>query len=196
MLLHCLHRWVVRHVAREYLRHLQGISIKEGLIVKGMPLVHIANGGGIFIGRNVTLNSDNRGYHANMYAPVKLFADRPGARIVIGDNTRIHGSCIHAWREISIGNNVLIAANCQIFDANGHLLSLENAAARISTTDDPRPVLIEDNVWLGISVVVLPGVHIGEGSVVGAGSVVTHDVPSRVVVAGNPAKVVRENAAH
>ena len=54
-----------------------------------------------------------------------------------------------------------------------------------------RPVVIEDNVWLGLNVVVLKGVHIGENSVIGANSVVTKDIPANVIAAGNPCKIIR-----
>ena len=71
----------------------------------------------VIIGNNVTLSSRNKGYHINMHSPVKLFADRQNAIITIGANTQIFGTCIHAYEKIIIGENCLIAANCQIFDS-------------------------------------------------------------------------------
>jgi acetyltransferase-like isoleucine patch superfamily enzyme len=138
------------------------------------------------------INSSNAGYHVNMHSAVKLMADRPGARIHIGEGTRIHGSCIHAYRSITIGKRCLIAANCQIIDCNGHELSFDDVEARIHTTSDGRPVVIEDAVWIGANSIVLPGVRIGRGSVVAAGSVVVKDVPPMAVVAGNPARIVKQ----
>ena len=176
---------------RKVLR-IRGVEAGSGLLVQGTPLIDVRNGGRIMLGANVTLNSDNRGYHINMYAPVKLYVDRPGAVIQIGDNTRVHGSCIHAYRGISIGRNCLIAANCQIMDGSGHDLSFDRVENRINTTGTAEPILIEDNVWIGANCIILPGVRIGYGSVIAAGSVVAKSIPPYVIAGGNPAKVIRD----
>lgn len=76
-------------------------------------------------------------------------------------------------------------------DSNGHDLSFDNVADRINTTGQAESVVIEDNVWLGISVIVLPGVTIGQGAIVGAGSVVTKDIPPMSIAVGVPAQVVK-----
>jgi len=128
-----------------------------------------------------------------MYASVKILADREGAVISIGRNTRINGACIHAWKRVSIGENCLIAANCQIIDSNGHDLSFDNVENRINTKDNPKDIVIEDNVWLGANTIVLSGVKIGRGSVISANSVVVKDIPPMVVAGGNPAVIIRTN---
>lgn len=171
---------------------IKGLQLSDGVVFKGMPLIGIAHGASIRIERGVTINSRNAGYHVNMHSPVKLLADRPGAIIHIGEDTRIHGSCIHAYCSVSIGRRCLIAANCQIIDCNGHALSFDDVDNRIHTSSGGRPVVIEDAVWLGANAIVLPGVRIGRGSVVAAGSVVAHDVPPMVVVSGNPARIVKK----
>jgi acetyltransferase-like isoleucine patch superfamily enzyme len=173
------------------LKYKRGVTVLGKLHVKNRPIVDVTSGAEIKIGINVTLNSRNKGYHLNMHSPVKLFADRVGAKISIGDNTRIHGSCIHAYKEISIGSNCLIAANCQIIDSNGHELSFDNVANRINTVGKPKPIKICDNVWIGANSIILPGVTIGEGSIISANSVVNTDIPEMVVAAGNPAKVIK-----
>ncbi|MEQ1600966.1 MAG: hypothetical protein HOP04_12815 [Methylophilaceae bacterium] len=131
-----------------WLSSKQNIEIKGGLIINGQPLIDIRKGSNLYIGVGVTLNSKNSGYHINLHSPVKLFADRPGAEIRIGDKTRIHSTCIHACQSIVIGNNCLIAGNCQIFDNNGHDLSFPNVEDRINTSGTSKPVKIEDNVWI------------------------------------------------
>jgi len=170
---------------------IDGLDIGEGVTFNGKPIIDIRNGGKITIGNNTTINSENYGYHINMHSHVKFYADRDTSIISIGENTRIHGSCIHAYSSITIGSRCLIAANCQIMDSGGHKLSFDNVENRINTVGDSNPIVIEDCVWLGANTIVLPGVTIGRGSVIGAGSVVARDIPPMVVAAGNPAQIIR-----
>lgn len=166
----------------------RNISTDGRVQIKSMPIVDIRAGARLAIGSNVTLNSNNRSYHVNLFAPVKLFAKISGAAIDIGDNTRIHGSCIHAQSSISIGRNCLIAGNCQIIDGSGHELA---PGSRLDVSLKAQPIVIEDDVWLGTGVIVLPGTTIGSGSVISAGSVVKGTVERDCLMMGNPAKVVK-----
>ena len=166
----------------------QNISTDGRVQIKSMPIVDIRAGARLAIGSNVTLNSNNRSYHVNLFAPVKLFARIPGANINIGDNTRIHGSCIHSQSSISIGKNCLIAGNCQIIDGSGHDIGSDS---RLDVSFKAQPIVIKDNVWLGTGVIILPGTTIGSGSVISAGSVVKGTVEKDCLMMGNPAKVVK-----
>ncbi len=162
------------------------------LIIRGRPLIDICEGATLHLGDGVTLNSRNRGYHINMHSPVKLFADMAGAEIRIGDNSRIHGTCIHAFQSVRIGRNCLIAANCQIIDGNGHDLSFPDVENRLNISVNSSPIVIEDNVWIGANSIILPGVKIGMGSVISANSVVVKDIPPSVLAGGNPAKLIKD----
>lgn len=168
------------------------VEVLGKLTVMGHPLIDIRNGSSLSIGHGVTLNSRNRGYHINMHSGVKLFADKPGAAIRIGDNTRIHGTCVHAHELIEIGSNCLIAANCQIFDAHGHDVSFSDVQNRIHTRGESSPIKIEDNVWVGANSLILPGVTIGHGSIIAANSVVNKYVPPMVIAGGNPIRVIKD----
>lgn len=171
----------------------KGLKVGKGLVLRGRPIIDIRDGAKIEIGNEVTLNSQNYGYHISIYAPIKLFANiNQGAIVKIGDHTRIHGSCIHAREKIEIGNNCLIAGNCQIFDCSAHHLSFDDPTNRLNTPGETKPILVEDNVWIGANCIILPGVKIGHGSIIGAGSVVTKSIPPMVIAAGNPARVVEE----
>ncbi|MHC4323091.1 MAG: acyltransferase [Planctomycetota bacterium] len=182
----------VRYIYVIFFRRKKGLSVGSKLKLVGIPMVDIRGNASVTIEDNVTLNSSNREYHVNMHSPVKLYADKDDAKIHIGQNTRIHGTCLHAYKHIKIGDNCLIAANTQIFDGNGHDLSFDNTANRINTEGDAGPIIIEDDVWIGINCIILGGVTIGKGSVVGAGSIVTKSIPPFVVAAGNPAKVIKD----
>ncbi|MDC6405688.1 MULTISPECIES: acyltransferase [Maribacter] len=173
---------------------LKGLNVEFGsnIVFKSLPQLILVEGSKIIINDNTVINSQNSGYHLNMFKPCKLIADRPNSEIIIGKNCRIHGTCIHSQKKIIIGDNCLIAANCQIMDSNGHDLSFEKIENRIKTTGGVKEVVIEDNVWLGTGVVVLPGVTIGYGSVISANSVVHKSIPPMVVAGGNPIKIIKD----
>jgi len=97
------------------------------------------------------------------------------------------GARISASDEISIGDGVMMANGTYVTDSDWHTVY-----DRTKRSDEITPVHIGDNVWLGDHATVLKGVSIGENTVVAARSVVTKDVPANVIVAGNPAKVVKE----
>jgi acetyltransferase-like isoleucine patch superfamily enzyme len=118
------------------------------------------------------------------------FADRP--LLQIGDHTKIGHSChFTVGKEIRIGRHCLIAVHVYLFDSPGHPTDPELRRQGLPPTDDQvRPIVIEDNVWIGRNAAIFPGVTIGEGSVVSAGAVVMSDVPPYTVVAGNPARKI------
>lgn len=163
------------------------VRLGKGVRCEGLPQVFAY--GTIMIGDDVVLNSCNFGYHANMPCPVKLMADRPDSRIEIGARSRLNGACLHAWDRIDIGEDVLMAAGVQILDANGHEIAPDGL--RNMSKDTPRPVLIGNDVWLGLNVVVLPGTRLGDRCVVGANSVVKGEFGTDLVLAGNPAVAIR-----
>lgn len=165
-----------------------------GVRFMGLATIQVHPSAKITLGDGVVINSSNRGYHANMSAPAKLLADRPGATIAIGARTRLNGACVHAWERVTIGDDCLIAAGVQIIDANGHELAPANPADRLTKQDRPRPVAIGDAVWIGMNAVILPGAKIGSGSVIGANSVVSGEIPPNVLAAGQPARVIRQLA--
>jgi maltose O-acetyltransferase len=124
-----------------------------------------------------------------------------GRHIKIGDNVIININCTFVdCNRIDIGNNVLIASNVQIYTATHPLGSDERLIENWTKSDSvpffrtyALPVKIEDNVWIGGGVIILPGVIIGKNSVIGAGSVVTRSIPENSVAFGNPCRVIREN---
>jgi acetyltransferase-like isoleucine patch superfamily enzyme len=175
---------------RIYCRFFSGnINIEKHVKINNWPILIHRSNAKMVLGNNVLLNSSNRNYHINMFAAVKLICDKPNAIISIGDNTRIHGSCIHAFERIEIGKNCLIAANCQIFDTSGHGTSHKE---RAESQGKSKPIIIGDNVWIGAGCIILPGVTIGDGSIVAAGSVVIKSIPENSIYGGNPAQFIRK----
>jgi maltose O-acetyltransferase len=112
-----------------------------------------------------------------------------GRNIHIGDHVYLNVLCtILDCNEVHIGHHVMIGPVVQIYTA-AHALEAE---ARIQGWEVAKPIVIEDNVWLGGGAILLPGVRIGRNAVVGAGAVGTRSVPANTVVAGNPARAIRE----
>ena len=167
------------------------IILDGKLKIKNKPLVHVLDGTSLIIGKNVTLNSKNSKYHVNMFSPVKIYIDKIGAKIKIGNNTRIHGSCLHAYKSIEIGENCLIAANCQIFDTSGHDTLLHDPSKRIMTFGVMKPIVIGNNCWIGTSAIILPGTILGNNCIVAAGSIVKGEYKDNSLIGGNPAKFIK-----
>ncbi len=118
---------------------------------------------------------------------VKLFTPKG---ITIGNNVRIGANSILSGQGgITLGNNIAFGPEVLIWSANHDYFQPEELP--YDRKYIKRPVIIEDNVWIGARVSIIPGVRIGEGAVVALGAVVTKDVPKCAVVAGNPAKVIK-----
>ena len=132
------------------------------------------------------LTGQNVGSDFTLWTP---FYTDFGANIRVGKNVFINHACTFMDRGgITLGDDVFIGPKvCLITENHG----IEPPLRRTLTS---KTIRIERGVWIGAGAIVLPGVRVGENAVIGAGSVVTHDVPANVVVAGNPAKVIRRIA--
>lgn len=142
------------------------------IVHAGSPRVQVVNRGGKIVCENVA------------FFPGVRLECLSGGCIVIGNGTYLnHDVEIVAAREVRIGRDCKISWDVVIMDTSQHGIGDEPPAV--------RPVVIEDNVWIGARAIILPGVRIGTGAVIGAGAVVTKDVPPRSVAVGNPARVIR-----
>jgi acetyltransferase-like isoleucine patch superfamily enzyme len=112
-----------------------------------------------------------------------------GYNIEIGENFYTNYNCVILDdAKVTFGDNVLIAPNCGFYTA-GHPI---DAAQRNTGLEYAYPITVGNNVWFGGGVQVMPGVSIGDNAIIGAGSVVTKDIPANVIAVGNPCKVLRE----
>ena len=101
----------------------------------------------------------------------------------IGVNARIHGAC-------TIGDHVMMGENCVIITRN-HRHDRTDIPMMEQGFEEERPVVIGNDVWIGDRVTIMPGVHIGDGCILAAGSIVTHDIPPMSIAAGIPARVIK-----
>lgn len=170
----------------------KGVKFGKNLRAFGVPLIHRHPGAVISIGDNVVLTSTSRVNLSGVRGQVILAAPCANSRIVIGNNSGLSGAVIYAASSVTIGNNVNIGANARIYDSDMHPIGIMDR--RLDKRDKvvSNPVVVEDDVWVGACAIILKGVTIGRGAIVGAGSVVTKNVPPCTIWAGNPAKQIRE----
>lgn len=109
--------------------------------------------------------------------------------LCIGNNSGL-GEFSEIYGDVRIGNDVMMGTNCIIYSRN-HAFERTDIPMVQQGFSEVKPVVISDDVWIGGRVTILPGVNVGTGAIVGAGSVVTKDVPPYAIVAGNPACVIR-----
>lgn len=112
-----------------------------------------------------------------------------GSEIIIGNDSRIGPNC-QLPSNIRIGADVMFGPDVLVVAQNHRYNSIETPM-RLQGNMPPYPVTIEDDVWVGARVIILPGITISKGAIIGAGAVVTKDVPSYAICAGNPARVIK-----
>ena len=148
-----------------------------------------------FIGDRVQIYRTAEGGYVELQDWVALYGDMiietaDGGNVIIGEETHIQARCqlVAGKSSIIIGKRVEIAPNCGIYPFNHGM----QAGTRIREAPliSKGDIIIGDDAWLGFGVVLLDGVHIGKGAVIGAGSVVTHDIPDNAIAYGVPARVV------
>lgn len=164
------------------------VIIQQGCLLK---LYAKRKSGTLIVGHHFTCLNKVASNSIGLIQPCVFNIATSGSKIQIGNNVGISGSTINATTSITIGNNVLIGSGCIITDTDSHPLYHEDRNAERNEKTQKAPIVIEDNCFIGARSIILKGVTIGEGSVVGAGSVVSKDVPPHCVVCGNPAKVVK-----
>ena len=168
---------------------LRGIEIAAGWRCYGLPIIQRHRQSQISIGARAELRSSPRSNPLAPHHPVCISARKPGAVLQIGDDFGMTGGSLVCDRRITIGNRVWVGANTVIADTDFHPLDPE-LRARDPLNAAAAPIEIADDVFIGMSALILKGARIGAGAVIGAGSVVSRDVPPGAIVAGNPARVI------
>lgn len=147
--------------------------------------------GSLYVAKGATLEAEA----FDVYAGGRINVNA-GAKLSLGSGYMNHDCVIDCFSSITIGYGVVISERVVIRDSDNHAItSTENGELKSDEKPAAAPIVIQDHVWLGMNVVVLKGVTIGEGAIVAAGSVVTKDVPSHCLVAGVPAKVVKTDVS-
>lgn len=166
---------------------IHGVKLGKGVKFSGFPFISRARFSEIIIGNNCEFNSSKHSVRIGLFKPCNFTTTKKGAKIIIGDHSGATGTCIIAAQSVTIGNNVLIGAYTTIIDNDFHNI---DPRKRSSNDVAEKPVVIEDNVFIGFNCHVLKGVTIGKNAVIGAGSVVISDIPPNAIAIGNPCKVI------
>lgn len=166
----------------------RNLKLGKSVIIYYKSRIYNFSKGEILVGSNSRIGSSSIQNHVGMPFYTRLINDGIKSTIVIGEGCRINGAYIHAKERITIGDRCVIASGVNIIDSNGHeVYSLD----RTSGTDEPSPIIIGNNVWIGVNATILKGTNIDDNCVVSAGSVVKGVFPSNSIIQGNPAKVVK-----
>ena len=168
---------------------IAGVKFRWNWKVYGMPRIQRYRGSQIKLGKSLWLRSSRSSNPLSPNHPIVLATRNATAKIEIGDHVGLTGTTIVAASGISIGDRTLVGANCTIVDTDFHPL---NPIQRLTHPLDGHssPIVIKQDVFIGMNSIILKGVTIGRGAVIGAGSVVTQDIPAYSIAAGNPARIV------
>ncbi len=180
--------------ARRQLISLGGRSFISPSADIHCPNLHL--GQMVFIDDHVTLyaHRDGGGIRIGDYSSVQrytIFETIRGGEIVIGRHTHIQSGCnlTAALGSIRIGDHVQLAPRCALYPYQHGMADLDAPIAKQPLTSK-GDIIIEDDAWLGVGVIVMDGVTIGRGAVIGAGAVVTKDIPPLAIAVGSPARVI------
>ncbi len=183
-------RWFTYPQVR-LLMALNDIRWRPGWSFYGLPIVQKHRQSVMRFGPGFSLRSSVHSNPLSPNHPVILSTLRAGAILEIGENFGMTGGSICVAERVTIGNNVAIGANSVIVDTDFHPI---NPQMRLTHPQEGKtaPIVIEDNVFIGMNCLILKGVTIGENSVIGAGSVVSRSIPPHSIAAGNPAILIKK----
>lgn len=181
-------RWLLNQLWMAELR-ARGVELHSGHIFNGRPCIVRHPGSRIQLGENVCCNSSTRSNPLSNARPVTIRTLRSGAEIVLDSHVGVSSCAICAAASIRLGEGTFVGADAMIFDNDFHSPEGEYRWG-IAAPDNPKPIVIGRGVFIGTRALVLKGVTIGDRAIVGAGAVVTKDVPSRHLAVGNPARVI------
>lgn len=169
--------------------HRKNVSYGKNLTLNGILHIH-GTKGKIKIGDNVTITSSDDINPTSGFSSSHLRIINQGI-IEIGDNVGISNSCITSQCGITIEQWVQIGSGVKIIDTDFHSIFVENRQSKENDIPEFKPITIKKGAFIGMCSLILKGVTIGEGAVIGAGSVVTCDIPPYEIWAGNPAKKIK-----
>src|SRR5882724_3400171 len=171
---------------------LKGVEFEGRSEFLGRPLISLAKGGGITLGDRVRIYSALRANPLGCFQPCVLRAMAPGARLVLARGVGLSGTVMCAARAIEVGEGTIFGSGAMVFDNDFHVpqREWEWVDSPELSMETARPIRIGRGAFIGARAIILKGVSIGDRAIIGAGTVVTHDVPARHLAVGNPARII------
>lgn len=170
---------------------LNKVKFGRNLNLLGIPIIFKKKDSVLIIGDNCNIKSSFFSNLIGLSQRTIIVTRTAEAKIEIGDNVGISGATIYARKGIYIGDNTLIGGNTKILDNDFHPIEAEARNRDDKDMIKTKQISIGKDCFIGCNVLILKGTSIGDGSVVGAGSVVSGHFESGVIIAGNPAKVIK-----
>jgi acetyltransferase-like isoleucine patch superfamily enzyme len=169
---------------------VNGVNFGKKLNLYGIPIIYKQKNAEITLGDNCTIRSSFLSNLVGLYQRSIIIA-RDKAKISIGNKVGLSGVTIYSRKEIFIGDNTNIGGNSKILDNDFHPIEPNARLIDDNREIKAKNIYIGTNVFIGCNSIILKGTKIGNNSIVGAGSVVSGIFPENVIIAGNPAKVIK-----
>lgn len=184
--------WVA-YVFNNIMLYIYNIEYGESLVINGFVKLIISKGATVKIGDNFRLNSGKK------FNPIgrnqrSLFVVNKNAELIIGNNVGMSSIAIVCASKIVFGDNIKIGGNTVFYDTDFHSLDYKERTSNPEQKHNikTKPIIINDNVFIGGHSIILKGTEIGENSILGAGSIASGKIPSNEIWAGNPAKFIKK----
>jgi acetyltransferase-like isoleucine patch superfamily enzyme len=164
----------------------KGAKCGRGVTFVGRPLISIAPDSRLVLSNGVRINSALRSNPFGCFQPSVLRTLAPGAELRLDANVGISAAILCAGKQIIIGENTIIGTGAMLFDNDFHALN-PDGTWRNEFVQSARPIRIGKSVFIGARAIIMKGVSIGDAAIIGAGAVVTRNVPPSAIFFGNPA---------
>lgn len=168
----------------------KGARVGSRVVMSGRPIMSVARNSNLELRQGVVLNSGRRSNPLGCPHPCVLRTLGTQAELILGEGVGLSATVICAARSIRVGKNTIMGSGAMVIDTDFHSLGPEETWTN-DFVGTARPVVIGSSVFVGARAVILKGVTIGNRSIIGAGAVVSSDVPADSVAAGNPARIVK-----
>lgn len=187
--IHALHA-AASTLATRLMAWAKGIEVGKRCHICGIPYLYRTPHSHIEMGDDCTVLSSFRSNNVGSMCRSRICTMTPEAQIKIGDRVGMSAVTITAHQRITIGDDTQIGAGTVIVDCDFHDVLSTNPAQRQHNLGETRPVQIGRNVFIGTRCIILKGVTIGDNAVIGAGSIVTKNIPQNEIAAGNPIRII------
>jgi acetyltransferase-like isoleucine patch superfamily enzyme len=168
----------------------KGATFAGKVRFEGRPIISVFRGSTMTFGEGISLNSATRSNPLACFQPCVLRTLAPGAELILEDGVGLSGTVVCAGKSIRLGAGTIVGSGAMIVDNDFHAFEEKDGCWRPEYATNAQPILIGRCVFVGARAIILKGVTIGDHAIIGAGAVVTKDVPANHLAAGNPARVI------